>query len=90
MALFSFVIMFYFGNIKANAQIIDRFKNCGATAVLDNVKTEEEYISIAQDTSYSYGYKHLGVADVDNHLNVREAPSTEAKLVGKMSILTIV
>ncbi len=32
----------------------------------------------------AYGYTNLGVASVDGNLNVREAPSTEAGLVGKM------
>ena len=31
-----------------------------------------------------YGYTNLGIAQVDGNLNVREAPGTEASLVGKM------
>ena len=49
------------------------------------VVTEEEYLNAAGDTSLSFGYSNLGVSNVENHLNVREAPSTESKLVGKMS-----
>ena len=32
-----------------------------------------------------WGYRNLGIARVDNHLNVRSIPSTDGKLVGKMS-----
>ena len=31
-----------------------------------------------------YGYQNLGIAVVDSHLNVRETPSTDAEMVGKM------
>ena len=59
----------------------------GMSRVFDRYKTEQEYIDIANANKgkYSYGYKMLGIANVDNHLNVREKPSTDAKLVGKMS-----
>lgn len=30
------------------------------------------------------GYTNLGIADVQNHLNIREAPGTDQKLVGKL------
>lgn len=32
-----------------------------------------------------WGYTNLGIANVDNHLNVREAPGEDGKLIGKMS-----
>lgn len=32
----------------------------------------------------AYGYTNLGIAQVDGNLNVREAPGTEASVVGKM------
>jgi uncharacterized protein YgiM (DUF1202 family) len=31
-----------------------------------------------------WGYKNLGIAHVDNHLNIREEPSENGKLVGKL------
>lgn len=57
----------------------------GISAILDYTKTEEEYLSAAEDDSITFGYKHLGIANVENHLNVRKEPSTEAGLAGKMS-----
>lgn len=32
-----------------------------------------------------WGYTNLGIANVDNHLNVRETPGENGKLIGKMS-----
>lgn len=32
-----------------------------------------------------WGYTSLGIANVDNHLNVRETPGEDGKLIGKMS-----
>lgn len=38
----------------------------------------------AADLSATYGYENLGVASVDGNLNVRQAPGTDAEVVGKM------
>lgn len=55
----------------------------GAASVIENTPTE---ISRKEIESVDFwGYKNLGMAHVDNHLNVREAPNEDGKLVGKMS-----
>lgn len=59
-------------------------ENAGVGNILDEAVSVDEYIEIANNNTV-YGYKHLGIANVDNHLNVREAPEEGAKLVGKMS-----
>lgn len=44
-------------------------------------------VAITQTTveeSY-WGYKNLGIANVDNHLNIRQEPSESGKLIGKLS-----
>lgn len=46
--------------------------------------TEAESVITAAGQADMFGYTNLGIADVDGNLNVREAPSTEASLVGKM------
>lgn len=46
--------------------------------------SETESVITATGQANTFGYTNLGVADVDGNLNVREAPSTEASLVGKM------
>ena len=78
------VLMLPFGS-KAEGKMADTVGSAGVGSILDTIMTEEEYLTAAEDTSFTYGYTNLGVADVENHLNVREAPSTDAKLVGKMS-----
>lgn len=70
---------------KAEIRMSDNVASSGIGTILDDTKTEEEYLEAAQNEVLTLGYKHLGVANVDNHLNVRENPSTDAKLVGKMS-----
>lgn len=48
-------------------------------------ETDTVTTSTGQDeTAVVYGYTNLGIAQVDGNLNVREAPGTEAKVVGKM------
>ncbi len=72
--------------IEAKAQTMaDNVAGQGMGAIFDEIKTEEEYLKAADQEMNNYGYKHLGVANVDNHLNVREQPGTDSKLVGKMS-----
>lgn len=45
---------------------------------------ERATISKNEVISVVSGYSNLGIANVDNHLNVREAPDENSKLVGKM------
>ena len=47
--------------------------------------TSVDLVTQAQDTASVYGYTNLGIAVVDSgNLNVRQAPGTDADLVGKM------
>lgn len=43
-----------------------------------------EELEIPQEPITYFGYNNLGIAEVDNHLNIREKP-VDGKLVGKMS-----
>lgn len=58
----------------------------GVTSLLENTKSVEEYVEIAkQAQGGSWGYTNIGIANVESgNLNVRETPSTDGKLVGKM------
>ncbi len=53
-----------------------------AVAAADTVTTAAGQEAV--DLSATYGYAHLGVASVDGNLNVRQAPGTDAEIVGKM------
>ncbi len=55
----------------------------GAGEVLDTYYTKAEYLKACKATAY--GYTNLGIANVENHLNVRDEPHEGGKLVGKMS-----
>lgn len=51
-------------------------------ALLDETSTEKEDLSEKEERFC--GYKKLGLANVDNYLNVRKQPNETAELVGKM------
>lgn len=58
----------------------------GIASMLEAKLSTEEYIEAAQQAQgASWGYTNIGIADVESgNLNVRETPSTNGKLVGKM------
>ena len=61
-------------------------QTAGAGSLLASSKTTEEYIAIAEEAKgASWGYTNLGLAHVESgNLNIRETPSTDGKLVGKL------
>ncbi len=57
----------------------------GAAAVIEGTKTEEEYEkAYAEAKNANWGYTNLGIAEVDNNLNIRAIPAEDGKLVGKL------
>lgn len=58
----------------------------GVSAVLETSLTVEEYLEAAEQAKGAmWGYTNLGIANVESgNLNVRETPSTDGKLAGKM------
>ena len=53
-------------------------ENAGAGAMLQSALSYEDY------KGYFWGYTNLGIANVDNNLNIRKEPDASAKLVGKL------
>lgn len=64
--------------------VMNVIASVGVGEVLELDKTEEEYMEATEPVEL-YGYSNIGIANVDNHLNVRETPDESGKLVGKMS-----
>lgn len=58
----------------------------GVASVLETTLSTEEYIELAQQAEgAAWGYTNIGIANVESgNLNVRESPSTDGKMVGKM------
>ena len=57
----------------------------GAAAVIEEKKTEEEYAKAYEEAkNANWGYTNLGIANVDNNLNIRSIPAEDGKLVGKL------
>lgn len=67
----------------ANTEIL---QIAGVASILETRRTAEEYIAIADQAQGAlWGYTNLGIANVETgNLNIRENPSTDAKLVGKL------
>ena len=59
-------------------------------ALVDSIVVSEEDKDIQDDSDedaagMAYGYTNLGVANVEDHLNIRETADDSSKIVGKMS-----
>lgn len=57
----------------------------GAAAIVEGTKTDEEYAKAYEEAkNANWGYTNLGIANVDNNLNIRAIPAEDGKLVGKL------
>ena len=57
----------------------------GAASVVEDRKTIAEYAQAYEDAkNANWGYTNLGIANVENNLNIRAIPSEDGKLVGKL------
>ena len=68
-----------------NVEIPDQFTEAGVAEVLDNACDVSKIAPSDIENVDFWGYTNLGIAKVDNHLNVRKEPNESGKLVGKMS-----
>ncbi|MBR1691652.1 MAG: C40 family peptidase [Lachnospiraceae bacterium] len=62
----------------------------GAGSLVDTVVVPAEDADVQDDSDedasgMAYGYTNLGVANVEDHLNIRESTDDSSKIVGKMS-----
>ncbi len=71
-------------NVRAEEDILQAAG--GAATLLETTLSTEEYIEIAQQAKGAcWGYTNIGIANVESgNLNVRQTPSTDGKMVGKM------
>ena len=83
--------------IEESAETVDAGVTAGIASVTAQALASDEDVAAVSDTDTAltaaaqeevtsvYGYTNLGIAVVDSgNLNVREAPGTDATLVGKM------
>lgn len=65
--------------------IQDILSPIGSSAILESTKTEQEYAEAYEKAkNANWGYTNLGIANVDNNLNVRAVAAEDGKLVGKL------
>ncbi|MCM1123153.1 MAG: NlpC/P60 family protein [Eubacterium sp.] len=57
----------------------------GSGAILESTKTEREYAEAYEKArNANWGYTNLGIANVENNLNVRAIAAEDGRLVGKL------
>lgn len=57
----------------------------GAASLVEANKTAEDYAKAYEDAkNANWGYTNLGIANVENNLNIRAAAAEDGKLVGKL------
>lgn len=64
--------------------VVSEYLSGAVTAEADVTESDAVVTATGQEAANSFGYTNLGVADADGNLNVREAASTDADVVGKM------
>ncbi len=68
--------------------IHDTVQSAGVGALLDETLESEEYLAAAENAREErkkiYGFENLGIANVNDYLNVRKGPGEEYGIVGKM------
>lgn len=70
---------------KAIENASNRSIDAGVASVLERAGDASQISQSDIDGVDFWGYSNIGIAQVDNHLNVRQEPSENGKLVGKMS-----
>lgn len=57
----------------------------GAETILASRKTEEEYLTAAEEAEGAlWGFTNLGISNVNDNLNIRQTPAEDGKMVGKL------
>ena len=60
-------------------------ESIGSGVILEASKTEVEYVRAYEKAkNANWGYTNLGIANVDNNLNIRAVAAEDGKLVGKL------
>lgn len=61
------------------------FTPIGSGAILEVTKTEQDYAEAYEKAkNANWGYTNLGIADVDNNLNIRAIAAEDGRLIGKL------
>ena len=74
------------GHAESEHAIQDIMGNpIGSGVILETTKTEKEYAEAYDKAkNANWGYTNLGIANVDNNLNIRAIAAEDGKLIGKL------
>lgn len=73
--------------LETEVATADLSLSAGAGEVLDNADEQARSAEVPQESQEPedhWGYTNLGIAHVDNHLNIRQEPNESGKLIGKL------
>lgn len=73
--------------LETEVTTADLSLSAGAGEVLDNADEQARSAEVPQESQEPedhWGYTNLGIAHVDNHLNIRQEPNESGKLIGKL------
>lgn len=73
--------------LETEVTTADLSLSAGAGEVLDNADEQAKSAEVPQESQEPedhWGYTNLGIAHVDNHLNIRQEPNESGKLIGKL------
>lgn len=72
----------------SNKTVSNTLQSAGIGSILDEVVDADQCLAAAEEAKEErkkiYGYENLGIAKVNDYLNVRKEPSESGELVGKM------
>lgn len=73
--------------LETEVTTADLSLSAGVGEVLDNADEQARSAEVPQESQEPedhWGYTNLGIAHVDNHLNIRQEPNESGKLIGKL------
>ena len=72
-------------DIDDSDEVFGIMEAVGAASLVEANKTREEYAKAYEDAkNANWGYTNLGIANVENNLNIRAIAAEDGKLVGKL------
>lgn len=78
-------ILFSINTMTTKAEVVGERAIAGVSVTIDNYSQASEAAAAAEiSLADEYDYDKLGIAKVDNHLNIRKSPGEDKEIIGKL------
>lgn len=78
-------ILFTLNTMTANAEIVGERPVAGVSVTIENYNEASAEAAAAEITlADEYNYENIGIANVENHLNIRKEPGEDKEVIGKL------